>query len=85
MHQINIIVQGGENASLSQVLAAIDLAKARLSAGMTQGTGRDGNVGFVFEAREVDADNAVHRLLACHDRDHYLVASADETRRGNRT
>jgi len=63
MHQITITIQGAENATLAQTIAAIDLAKGRLAAGMSNGVARDGNVGFEFEAREVDAEHAVQRLL----------------------
>ncbi|MBK6616499.1 hypothetical protein [Ottowia sp.] len=85
MHQITIHLQGGQEASVAQVVASLDLVKGRLLAGMSNGTGREGNVGFEFEHREVDADHAMTHLLARTDRDEYLVASAEQTRQGNRT
>lgn len=63
MHQIVVRAQGGDGASLDEVLAALDLAKGRLMAGISNGTGRCGNVGFEFEAREVDSDHAIKNLL----------------------
>jgi hypothetical protein len=58
MYQAAVRVQGGEGASLEEVIAALDLVKGRLMAGMSNGASSCGNVGFAFEVREVDAEHA---------------------------
>ncbi len=64
MHQIVIRLQGGDGASAAAVIAALDLAKGRLMAGISNGQSRCGDVGFDFEAREVDAEHAFQELLS---------------------
>lgn len=64
MHQIVVRVQGGEGASLPHVIAALDLAKGRIAAGMSNGSSQCGAVRFDFEVREVDAAHAFQDLLA---------------------
>lgn len=63
MHQLIIHVQGGEHASLSQVIQMLDHLKSRLIRGDTHGTSRSGVVGYEFEVREVDNDHAMQHLL----------------------
>jgi len=85
VHQIIVRVQGGDEASLADVIAALEMAKGRLSAGMSNGTSRIGDVGFDFEAREVDKDHALPHLLSRRHGDEFRVATVEETRKGNRT
>lgn len=63
MHQLIIQIQGGEHASLSQVIQTLDHLKARLIRGDTQGASHCAVVGYEFEVREVDHDHALRHLL----------------------
>ncbi len=63
MHRIIVRVQGGPGATLQEAVATLDLVKGRLLAGASHGASSCGNVGFDFEASEVDAAHAVRHLL----------------------
>lgn len=85
MHQLMIRLQGGEGTTLADTLAALDQVRERILAGDAEGKCSRDEVGYHFEAREVDQAHAFTDLLGRRHNPEYRVATLEDTRDGTRT